>query len=64
MRTLEINSNYGSVFGLDTAKGQQMIYKGGDTWTMREGSREKTIESMDTTKKALEYINRPTVMMG
>jgi hypothetical protein len=64
MKTLEINSNYGGVFGLNTAKGQQMIYKGGDTWTMREGDREKTIESPDTTKKALAYINQPTIHMG
>lgn len=64
MKTLEIGSNYGSIFGLNTAKGQQMIYGGGDRWTMKEGEREKTIESPDTTKKALAYINQPTINMG
>ncbi len=64
MKTLEIDSNYGGVFGLNTAKGQRMIYKGGDTWTMGEGDREKTIESPDTTKKALEYINQPAIHTG
>jgi hypothetical protein len=64
MKALEINKDYGFVFGLDLKKNQHMIYGGGDTWTAKEGTRERTTESAGTTAKALEYINRPTVMMG
>ena len=65
MKTLEIGTDYGFVFGLDAKnKDQHMVYGGGDTWTAKEGTRERTTESAGTTAKALEYINRPSVMMG
>lgn len=64
MKTLEIEKDYGFVFGLDAKKDQHMIYNGGDTWTAKEGTRERTMESAGTTAKVSEYINRPTVMMG
>ena len=64
MKTLEINHDYGFVFGLDKKKNQHMIYNGGDSWTAKEGDRERTAESKGTTEKALEYINRPSYHMG
>jgi len=64
-KTLEIGTDYGFVFGLDAKnKNQHMIYNGADSWTAKEGSRERTADSAGTTAKVLEYINRPTVMMG
>lgn len=64
-RDLVIGTDYGFVFGLDAkAKDQHMIYGGGNTWTAKEGMREKIMDSPGTTAKALEYINRPAVHMG
>lgn len=56
MRELEINHNYGGCFGLRA--GQAIIYRGGNTWELQEGDRRKTIESPDTTAKALAYLNQ------
>lgn len=64
MKELEIGKDYGFVFGLGKEKAQAIIYNGGNSWTMREGDREQTIESAATTKKAVEYINRSTIIMG
>lgn len=61
---LEIGHDYGFVFGLDTKKDQHMVYDGGNTWTAREGERARQMDSPGTTAKVLEYINRPTILMG
>ena len=63
-KTLEIGTNYGSCFGFEKEKGQQLIYQGGDTWLAINGETQKEVDSKDTTKKALEYINRPSIHMG
>lgn len=62
-KQLEIGKNYGFVFGLDEKKGQ-IVFLGGDSWKAIKPGMEKVMESADTTKKAIEYINRPTVHMG
>jgi hypothetical protein len=64
-KELEINNDYGFVFGLDAKnKDQHMIYNGGDIWMAKEGSRERIMESKNTTEKVLEYINRTSIIMG
>ena len=64
MKTLEIGKNYGECFGLDASKGCEMIYSGGDNWLARKPGAEKIITTPDTTKKAIEYINRPYIHLG
>lgn len=64
-REMQVGMDYGFVFGLDPrAKGQHMIYNGGDSWTMQERERSQTIESQGTTAKVKAYITQPSVMMG
>jgi hypothetical protein len=45
-KQLEIGQNYGGVFGLDTAKGQYMIYQGGDNWLAKKPGAERVIVTM------------------
>jgi len=61
---LEINKDYAGIFGLDTDKGQHMIYLGGIKWEMREGDRMQQVESQGTTDKAMAYVNQPSISMG
>jgi len=63
-KELEIGKDYGSIFGLDSKKGQQMIYNGGISWTAKQGDKEMTKDSQSTTDNALTYINQPTIKMG
>lgn len=64
MKELEINKDYGSIFGFDSEKGQHMIYLGGSMWKGVSSKGEKTVTSEAQTKRALDYINKPTVIMG
>lgn len=64
MNELEIGKNYGSVFGLDEKKGMNLVYMGGNNWKAEKPGAAKEMVSEDTTKKALEYINRPSIHMG
>lgn len=64
MKTLEIGKNYGGCFGLESDKGQKMIYLGGNKWRGENGEKSVEKDCDKTTAKAIEYINRPSVMMG
>ncbi len=70
MKQLELNKDYGDIFGLDKKKGQEMIYLGENSWKgvqkNTDGSikREMVIESAAQTKNALDYINQPSVIAG
>ena len=61
---LKVGVDYGSIFGLEKNKKQQLIYKGGDKWLAINGDKEKEMVSSDTTKKAIAYINKPTINMS
>lgn len=63
-KNLVVGDNYGDCFGFDPKDGKQLIYLGGDNWRGVNGEKtiEKTSEKM--TANALEYINRPSIMMG
>lgn len=65
MKTLEIGKDYGSIFGLDAKnKDQHLVYNGGNSWTMKEGAREQTVENGKYNEKVIDYINRPEIHMG
>lgn len=66
---LEIGKDYRFAFvggGSEaTKRGEKMVYKGNDTWeATNEKGQTMTAVSAKTTASALEYINRPSVMMG
>lgn len=62
-KALEVGRNYREIFALP--EGFAMIFEGNDTWTARKPSGESmTRTSAAQTAKALEYINRPSTMMG
>ncbi|MDQ6960702.1 MAG: hypothetical protein Q9M27_06675 [Mariprofundaceae bacterium] len=63
-KNLVVGDNYGGCFGLDTNSGKQLIYLGGITWRAINGDKSLEKDSEATTTKALEYINRPSIMMG
>ncbi len=63
-KQLEIGKNYGECFGLNPASGQQLIYKGENNWLAIKPGAERVLVSADTTAKALEYINRPSINMA
>ena len=64
MKILTIGTDYGTVFGFDKTKNQHMIYNGGDNWTAQNGAISKTADSVGTTTKVLDYINKPSYHMG
>ncbi len=70
MKQLEINKDYGDIFGLDSTKGQEMIFLGENSWKgiqkNTDGSikKEMIVESAAQTKRALDYINQPSVIAG
>ena len=64
MTQLTIGDNYGSIFGLDSTKGQKMIYLGGSKWRAEKPGITKEMDSPDTVAKALAYINTPSVHMS
>ena len=64
MKELTIGDNYGSIFGLDAAKCQKMIYLGGSKWRAEKPGLAKEMDSPDTSAKALAYINGPVVHMS
>jgi hypothetical protein len=62
-KELETNKDYAGIFG--APEGCKMIYVGDDNWkAVRPDGIEKIITSPDTTRKALEAINQPSVRMG
>lgn len=67
MKTLNINEDYASIFGLNNP-GQKMIYNGGISWTAEQivngESKSMTMESQETTDSALAYINKQSINMG
>jgi hypothetical protein len=64
-KELQIGKDYGEIFGLDSKKGQHLIYNGGYSWTGINGDVKKTFENkIETTNNALEYINQPSTSMG
>ena len=63
-KNLKTGENYGDCFGLDKEKNQSLVYNGENSWTAKDGDKEKTFDSPDTTAKAIEYVNRPSTVMG
>lgn len=63
-RQLEINKDYGSIFGLESEEGQHFIYLGDNVWLARSPKGERKITSEKQTAQVLEYINKPIVMVG
>ena len=63
-KELEINKDYGDIFGLAKEKQQALIFLGDNKWVAVEGDRKQEMESEKTTKNALEYINRPAINMS
>jgi len=61
-KTLEIDKDYGSIFGLPT--GCKMIYLGGISWRAIKPGAERVIESQVQTDKVLAYVNQPAIHMG
>jgi hypothetical protein len=65
MKELKVGKDYASIFGLDPDdKGQHLIYKGGNKWLAQQPGSEREIESEQTTRNALAYINQPRISMG
>jgi len=67
MKTLNINEDYASIFGLNNP-GQKMIYNGGISWTAEQivngETKRMTMDSQITTDRALDYINKQPINMG
>lgn len=64
IKQLVVGHDYGSIFGLDKDKGQHMIYNGDISWTAKNGDSERTLNAGTQTKRAIDYINKPSIMMG
>lgn len=63
MNKLEIGTNYADIFGLNPEK-QSMTYNGGISWTAKEGEKEMTMDSQETTDNAIAYINQSGASTG
>ena len=68
-KQLEIGKDYRFAFvggGSEaTKRGEKMIYKGEDAWeATNEKGQTMTATSPKMTASAIEYINRPSVIMG
>ena len=61
-KTLEVGKNYADIFGL--SDGKEMIYNGGVSWTAKDGDRQMTMDSQETTNNAIDYVNKPSKSMG
>lgn len=64
MKDLVIGKDYGAIFGLDAKNGNKMIYNGGINWTAIKGEKTMTMDSKGTTDNAVEYVSKPSTMMG
>lgn len=56
-KELEIDKDYGFVFGLDAESKQHMIYLGCDKWRGVQGEQEMEIVCEKTSIKVNNYIN-------
>ena len=63
-KQLKIGKDYYEIFGDSENGKKKMIYNGGISWTAKDGDREMTMDSQQTTDNALEYINRASYGTG
>ena len=64
-RALTIGKEYGrAVYGLDSDKGQALIYRGGDVWEAVEGDRKTIVTDAKITAQVSAYMTRPAVLVG
>ena len=64
MKNLEVNKDYGYVWGLDAEKGMHMIYLGGIKFRAEKPGAVQESESQGTYDQVMAYVNSPTVHMG
>ena len=65
MKQLEINKDYGFVFGIDAKKGQHMIYMGDNIWQAKQLGKDPMDRKCEkTSQKVLDFINTPRINMG
>jgi hypothetical protein len=63
MKNLELNRDYGYVFGISAEKGEHMIYLGGIKFRAEKPGAVREQESQGTYDKISAYLNQ-TVRMG
>jgi len=65
MKQLEINKDYGFVFGIDAKKGQHMIYMGDNVWQAKQNGKDPMTKKCEkTSQKVQDFINQFTTAMG
>ena len=60
-KELTIGADYSVAFGRPAGS---LIFMGGISWKMTEGSRSMTADNAKGTEDVLAYVRRPSVMMG
>ena len=56
-KELELEKDYGFVFGLNKDDGQTLIYKGDDKWIGTQGDKSQELVCEKTSIKVFNYIN-------